>query len=175
MTIETAIRLSDEQLEEFCAFFEGDYKPIVALLMRVGASLGDAEDAAQEAMHAVLRQWPGIERRKSFTRTVAFRALYRAWGKAKRDKLVLQVGRDEVTAPFDAGEDAGRVLEMLRSLPETQRLVFALHVDGYEPADIAEIIAQHPDTVRSNLRHARQKLIRKMDLESIRKAATHGP
>jgi RNA polymerase sigma-70 factor (ECF subfamily) len=175
MTIETAIQLSDEQLGEFCAFFEGDYKAVVALLIKAGASLGDAEDAAQEAMHAALRQWPAIERRKSFTRKVAFRALYRAWGKAKREKLVLQVGRDEATAPFEAGEDAGQALKMLKSLPTAQRLVFALHVDGYEPADIAEITGQHPDTVRSNLRHARQKLIRKLDPESIKKEATHGP
>lgn len=175
MTIETAIQLSDEHLGEFCAFFEGDYKAVVGLLIKAGASLGDAEDAAQEAMHAALRQWPAIERPKSFTRKVAFRALYRAWGKAKREKLVHQGTRDEVMAPFDAGEDVHQALEMLKSLPEAQRLVFALYVDGYEPADIAEITAQHPDTVRSNLRHARQKLIRKLDPEAIRKEATHEP
>jgi RNA polymerase sigma-70 factor (ECF subfamily) len=175
MTVETAIQLSDEHLGEFCAFFEGDYHAVVGLLIRAGASLGDAEDAAQEAMHAALRQWPAIERPKSFTRTVAFRALYRIWGRAQRERLVRQVTRDEVTSAFDAGEDAGRVLAMLRSLPDAQRLVFALHVDGYDPAGIAEITGQHPDTVRSNLRHARQKLIRKLDPESIRKEADHGP
>lgn len=175
MTVETGIQLSDEQLAEFCAFFENDYKAVVGLLIKAGSSLGDAEDAAQEAMHAALRQWPTIERPKSFTRTVAFRALYRAWGKAKHQNLVQQATRDEVTAPFDAGEDAGQALDLLKSLPEAQRLVFALHVDGYEPAAIAEITGQHPDTVRSNLRHARQKLIRKLDPESIRKEATHGP
>jgi DNA-directed RNA polymerase specialized sigma24 family protein len=63
---------------------------------------------------------------------------------------------------------------MLKSLPAAQRVVFALHVDGYGHADIAEITGQHPDTVRSNLRHARRKLIRMLDPESIRKEAAHG-
>jgi len=175
MTVETGLRLSDEQLAEFCAYFEGDYRAVVGLLIRAGASLGDAEDAAQEAMHAALRQWPAIGQPKAFTRTVAFRALYRAWGRAKRESALRQATRDEVLAPFDAGQDAGRALELLRSLPAAQRLVFALHVDGYEPAGIAEITGQHPDTVRSHLRHARRKLARALGAAAIREAATHGP
>jgi predicted RNA polymerase sigma factor len=63
--------------EPVCAYFESEYKAVVALLIRAGASLGDAEGAAQEAMQAALRQWSSVERPKPFTRTIALRALYR--------------------------------------------------------------------------------------------------
>jgi DNA-directed RNA polymerase specialized sigma24 family protein len=62
----------------------------------------------------------------------------------------------------------------MKSLPPAQRLALALQMDGFEAAEIAEITGQNPNTVRSNLRHARQKLIRKLDPELIPKEVSHG-
>ena len=176
MSTQVKIQLTDEQLAEFTAFYEGDYTRLVGLLIRVGASRTDAEDAAQEAMHVALKDWPNVTNPKAYVRTVATRTLYRTWDKTKRGNLAEQrITQDSMMAPFDANEDTDKALEMLAALPPTQRVVFALHVDGYDNAEIGQITGQHLDTVRSNLRHARQKLIRMLDAESIRKEAPHGP
>ena len=167
------IQLADEQLEEFRAFFMKEFNPVVGLLIKTGASREDAEDAAQEAMQSVLRGWPGIEHPKAFVCKAAIRVRNRIWEKARADQQP-PVLSEEVVAPFDAREDVDEVLKQLRSLPPMQRTVLALHVDGFEPAEIAEITGENADTVRSNLRHARRKLIRKLDPDSIPKEANHG-
>ncbi|MFC7279839.1 RNA polymerase sigma factor [Paractinoplanes rhizophilus] len=176
MPSQIKIQLPDEQLEEFAAFYEGDRSRLVGLLIRAGASRADAEDAAQEAMLAALKDWPTIASPKAYVRTVATRTLYRTWEKAERGDIAeRRVTQDTMVAALDANEDADKALEMLAALSPAQRMAFALHVDGHDDAEIAQITGTHPDTVRSNRRYARQKLIRMLDSESIRKEATHGP
>ncbi|NHO84398.1 RNA polymerase sigma factor [Micromonospora sp. CMU55-4] len=176
MPSQTEIQLTEEQVAEFATYYEGDYKPLVGLLIRWGASRHEAEDVAQEAMHVALMNWPTIKSPKSFTRAVALRSLHRGWQVAERDVTAARrVAQDVTMESFDANEDRPEVMSMLQALPEAQRVVFVLHYDGYGHTEISEITGQQRDTVRSNLRHARQKLLRMLDPESTRKEATHGP
>ncbi|MEV6706864.1 RNA polymerase sigma factor [Micromonospora wenchangensis] len=176
MPSQTEVQLTHEQLAEFATYYEGDYKPLVGLLIRSGASRHEAEDVTQEAMHVALMNWPTINSPKSFTRTVALRILYRGWQVAEREVAAAKhMGQDTALEPFDANEDLPEVMSILRALPEAQRLVFVLHYDGFGHTEISEITGQQRDTVRSNLRHARQKVLRMLDPESTRKEATHGP
>ncbi len=67
---------------------------------------------------------------------------------------------------------------MTRFLPAPQREVFALHMDGWQTEEIAEITEQKTATVRSNLRHARQKLLRMIEQhtnDATGKEARNGP
>jgi RNA polymerase sigma-70 factor (ECF subfamily) len=172
----TKIELSPEQLAEFAAFYEGDVNPLVGLLIRAGASRDEAQDFAQEAMRVALTSWPSIRSPKAFVRTVALRTLHRSWTVTNRDIATgKRVAQDAMVATFDANEDVHEAVRMLQALPEAQRVAFALHYDGYGHTEIAAITGQHPDTVRSNLRHARQKLIRMLSPNSTRKEAHHGP
>ncbi|QGN46428.1 RNA polymerase sigma factor [Micromonospora sp. WMMD558] len=176
MPSQTEIQLAQGQLAEFATYYEGDYKPLVGLLIRWGASRHEAEDVTQEAMHVALMNWPTIKSPKSFTRTVALRILHRGWQVAEREVTAARhVAQDTAVESFDANEDRPEVMSMLRALPEAQRVVFVLHCDGYGHTEISEITGQQRDTVRSNLRHARQKVLRMLDPESTRKEATHGP
>jgi RNA polymerase sigma-70 factor (ECF subfamily) len=176
MSASTEIPLTVQQLEAYTAFYKEDYKPLLWLLTRGGACAQEAEDVAQEAMIVALQHWPTIEHPKAYVRTVATRTLRRRWDVAKRENRAAQcIAQDVVTAPFEANEDVELALRMLWALPDAQRMVFALHVDGYTIAEIAEIAAQKPDTARSNLRHARTKLLRMLSSDSTRREATHGP
>ncbi|MDG4794452.1 RNA polymerase sigma factor [Micromonospora sp. WMMD1082] len=176
MSSQTEIRLSQDQLAEFAAYYQGDYKPLVGLLIRWGASRHEAEDVAQEAMHVTLTSWPTIKSPKSFTRTVALRILHRSWQVTEREVTAARhLAQDITVGSFDANEDRPEVMSMLWALPEAQRVVFVLHHDGYGHTEISEITGQQRDTVRSNLRHARRKVLRMLNLESTRKEATHGP
>jgi RNA polymerase sigma factor (sigma-70 family) len=55
-------------------------------------------------------------------------------------------------------EQAQQVAAMLARLPPAQREIMALKVDDFTPAEIAELVGKDPQTVRSNLRAARQAL-----------------
>lgn len=176
MPSQTKIELTREQLAEFVTFYEGDFNPLVGLLIRSGASRDEAQDFAQEAMQVTLTSWPTVRSPKAFVRTVALRALRRSWKVTERDvNTGKRVAEDALAATFDANEDIEEAVRMLQALPKAQRVAFALHYDGYGHAEIAEITGQRRDTVRSNLRHARQKLLRMLNPDSTRKEANHGP
>lgn len=176
MPSQTEIQLTQEQLADFAGYYEGDYTPLVGLLIRSGASRHEAEDVAQEAMHVALMSWPTIQSPKAFVRKVALRILHRSWQVAEREvSAARRVAQDAMVEAFDANEDRPEVMCMLRGLPEAQRVAFVLHHDGYGHAEISAITGQQRDTVRSNVRHARQKLLRMLGSESTRREATYGP
>lgn len=49
-----------------------------------------------------------------------------------------------------------QVIPVLRALPPRQRQVLALTIDGWPPAEIAELLGIDPAAVRSNLMKARR-------------------
>ncbi|UOZ05681.1 RNA polymerase sigma factor [Amycolatopsis sp. WQ 127309] len=55
-------------------------------------------------------------------------------------------------------EEQPLVVELLRQLPDVQRVVMAWSLDGFDPAAIAAMTGSTPTTVRSNLRHARERM-----------------
>lgn len=119
MPSQTEIQLTQEQLADFAVYYEGDYKPLVGLLIRWGTSRHEAEDVAQEAMHAALMSWPTVQSPKAFVRTVAHRILHRGWQVAEREACAARrVAQDAMVEAFDANEDRSEYLRMLRALPE---------------------------------------------------------
>jgi RNA polymerase sigma-70 factor (ECF subfamily) len=132
----------------------------VVLLMAMGASRGDAEDAVQEAMILALRRWDTIEEPASWVRTVAARKYWRL-AKSRQPTVLLDEVMAEPSDDRDLGifaEEQQHVLRLLRGLPERQRIVVALYYDGLTTTEIAELTGTSAATVRSNLRHARTAL-----------------
>lgn len=56
----------------------------------------------------------------------------------------------------EAWLQAQQVITVLRALPPRQRQVLALTIDGWPPAEIAELLGIDPAAVRSNLMKARR-------------------
>jgi RNA polymerase sigma-70 factor (ECF subfamily) len=51
------------------------------------------------------------------------------------------------------------VARIIERLPETQRMIIRLRdIEGYQPAEIAEILGCEPSAVRMNLSRARKKV-----------------
>lgn len=150
--------------EVFNVFFRERYRPVVKAVMYAGASLEDAEDAASNAMIELYIRWPLVENKAAWTRTVAIhdyvtklqrdrRRPYLEAAAVRREGLeLISVQRDEMP------DERDRVLTALRDLPRAQRKVMALALDGLEPSKIAEMLQMPPTNVRSNLRHARERL-----------------
>ena len=145
---------------KFEDFYRAEFKPLIWFAARIGAADAEAEDVAQEAMKATWTKWSEVGNPRAYARTAALRVLYRAHGRTKREQdAALRAAEPDRAegGPFEA--DARRVVRMLQALPIAQRQVIALVMDGYPPAEIAEITGQKPATVRSHLRHARKHLI----------------
>jgi RNA polymerase sigma factor (sigma-70 family) len=130
------------------------------MLITLGASRADAEDATQEAMLEAWRQRDTIQYPVSWVRTVAIRAY---WDRVRmRPQTVpLDGSASQAVGEPDLGifaEEQQQVLHALRVLPPEQRTVVALFYDGATCDEIAAETGKSPATVRSHLRHARRTL-----------------
>jgi RNA polymerase sigma factor (sigma-70 family) len=145
----------------FVSFFHQRYSRTVLLLIAMGASRADAEDAAQEAMIAAWRQWESIREPAAWIRTTAIRTF---WKHNRQHQPAPLPGeptpQPAITDPDLAifADEQRWILSLLRGLPPAQRTVTALFFDGLSAPEIADITGKPVATVRSHLRHARKSL-----------------
>lgn len=131
------------------------------MLIGMGASRADAEDAAQEAMILAWQKWASIHKPSAWVSTTAARIFLKKKALRKKDQMValeeaVAQSNDLETMMFDDGQQ--EVLRLLRALPNDQRCITALYYDGLSYDEIAEVTHKPIATVRSQLRHARIKL-----------------
>jgi RNA polymerase sigma-70 factor (ECF subfamily) len=137
--------------------------------MYAGASIDDAEDATANAMIEAYQRWSLLENPTAWVRTAAIHDyVNRAQRDRRRPRLEMEAVRrafvDSVAPePRPERDERDQVLAILRSLPPAQRKVMALAMDGLEQTKIAELLQVQPATVRSNLRHARERLQRHLN------------
>ena len=142
--------------EGFEAFFRQDFPRLALFLIKNGASGADAQDAAQEAMTKALAAWARIDNPRAWVRTTALRTWWKhtSWDAALNEDTPLPVHED----PTATKEEKWEVVHLLRRLPPAQRVVAALYYDGFSTREISSMAGKTEATVRSLLRHARQRL-----------------
>lgn len=151
---------------EFDAFFKGNYAFVLKFLVLIGASWAEAEDAAQEAMLAVLQAWPKITNHRQWLLVAARRRLVRSQQRSRRQiPLIaeggwlseLEGGPVPEAAVTEQAVDQD-LLRLVADLPPRQRQIIALVADGYSQAEVAEALGLTPSAVRANLYKARRNL-----------------
>jgi RNA polymerase sigma-70 factor (ECF subfamily) len=160
----------ENHFPDFNDFIRAEYPGVIRFSIRRGASKELAEDIGQRIMLEMLRdgRWERFtdpEVRRAYMYRAARNALYEEWAKIKKrgeqelspDTQCADPHQDTASLAL-ANDESQVVLKILRSLPERQRTIMALTTDGYPPEDIAKILNLNPATVRSSLRHARNKL-----------------
>jgi RNA polymerase sigma-70 factor (ECF subfamily) len=148
----------------FDEFVRAHLPRLVLFVLRLGATLHDAEDAVADALAEAYPRWHEIENPRAWLRVAARHAYFHA-EQRRREGLARAIKGGhacEDHASDDGldicGEGAATVLRQLRLLPPRQREAMALTFDGYTPAEIAAMTDSSDNTVRSNLRYARQRL-----------------
>ncbi|MGI5338567.1 RNA polymerase sigma factor [Streptomyces sp. CA-181903] len=147
---------------EFASFYAQTMPRLVVFVLRHGADVHEAAEAAQAAFVQAWERWETIEHPNAWLRTVAFRHLLRL--------------RDRREGPFQNLEDPpggvcplerieldaqeALVLKVLADLPMQQRRVFAWIYDGFSARETAELLKITPEAVRQNLARARKSLRR---------------
>lgn len=156
--------------ERYEAHYRREFPKLVRTLMLGGAGLHDAEDAAHAALAETWKlfsdgRWEDVRTPAGWLVTVARRKRVRPDGLKRRQPPTVPVA-DVLDRPDprpDIGEltvQARHVIEALWELPEDERSVMALHVDGLRPVDIAPVLGLDEQRVRDLLRRARTKLKR---------------
>ncbi|MEU3649391.1 sigma-70 family RNA polymerase sigma factor [Lentzea sp. NPDC034063] len=154
----------------FSEFHRAELPRLIAFLTYLGYTLNDAEDAAQESLWLLYQQWDSIESPSKWVRVVAARAAARTAYTRKRVELAGSPGDVEELAnasglTFSDSEFRQRheIIELLGTLPQRQRVALAWWLDGFTTREIAEAMDMRESTVRSSIRHARNRLRNLLD------------
>ena len=143
-------------------FFRGAYRKLIALVMYLGATKEEAEDAVAASMAEVLRRWEEIGDPLAYARTATRSNFIKE--KTRPARLISRlIERGEVSCGYqDAGltvwEDGQWVKQLLDSLPPAQREAITGFMDEYNHVEVARLLGKDPAAVRQNFRAARQRL-----------------
>jgi RNA polymerase sigma factor (sigma-70 family) len=164
----------------FDAFFRNRYGAVVKAVMYAGASREDAEDATADAMIAAFLRWEMLENPTAWVRTAALHDFVNHTQRERRRPLLeakaarMRLADRPELEPQGEPDEHAHVTAMIRRLPLAQRKVMAFAIDGFAPSEIADLLQIPADTVRSNLRHARERLRRELDHFSNAHAGDEG-
>ena len=159
-----ARRVTRVQLE---AVYTSEYLKLVRLLVVMGATMEEAQDAAQEAMMDFFRRSRAGE---AFSSPAAYvcRAAIRFFVKYRqrdRERRPREIRGGHLTLPgylddeLTACEDEEWVEHVLESLTSAQRDVFKLVMDGMSTHAIAEQLGKSDATIRQHLKNGRDRLL----------------
>ncbi len=154
--IRRAQRGSSEAFEEL---FRRSWRPAYRAAYLVVGDAAAAEDIAQEAILAAIRNLDRFDRNRPFAPWLHRITVNRAIDWARANRLRPAVGLDgEATERPGAEADSqisDEVLAAVHGLSEEHRAVVALrYLLGYTPGEIAELLELPRGTVNSRLRRA---------------------
>ena len=158
----------DGEVEDFHAFYEASYGPLVAHLYALTGDLGEAQDAAQEAFIRAWDRWHQVSTHDNpvaWVRLTGQRVAISRWRRARTAvrSWIRHGPADPVAGP---GPDTVALVEALRRLPEAQRSALVLHhMGGRSVAEIAAEGGVAVGTVKARLHRGRQALAVLLDEE----------
>ncbi|MEU8368739.1 sigma-70 family RNA polymerase sigma factor [Micromonospora tulbaghiae] len=151
----------DLSFSSFDQFFKSQFRPIVAHTMMHGATFEEARDATQTAMIEVAKRWATTQYPRAYARKVAALSFIASnVNEKKLQDALLSTSRlvSIETDPIGALIEMERITAAVETLPPKQRQLIAAALSGMTATEIATAHGMNPDTVRSNLRHARKTL-----------------
>lgn len=149
---------------EFSLFYRNEMAKLVAFLIVRGVPASRAADVAQDAMIEVYRRWDDVETPRNYVRTIA---KHRWWVLVKKDNSIELSANEALESSgllsddhADEIESRHTLLRLLRQLTPRQREIVAWTYDGYRPTEIAALMGEPAERIRSQLRDARAILRR---------------
>lgn len=137
------------------------------LAKRILVSHEEAQDAVQEV---ILKLWKGKENMKSYKNTEAFAmtmtknyCLDRLKSKQASNLTLVhnnyKSNSSSLETQVEAKDGAGMVFELIKKLPEQQRIILQLRdVEEYEYSEIAEVLQLNETAIRVSLSRARKTI-----------------
>ncbi len=168
--IEDSIDITPEATGAFTGWYRDEYHQVVALVYVLSGSRWAAEELTQDAFLEAHRRWgtvSGYDDPGAWVRRVAVNRA-RSWGRRKgaeaRAYAKHTVRNREL--PAELPERAHEFWRVVRTLPERQAQIVALHyLDDRPVDDIARVLGISAGTVKTHLHRARASLATRLDLD----------
>jgi RNA polymerase sigma factor (sigma-70 family) len=161
-----AASVRSRTLKRLKAFYNAEYSKLVKILVLLGATIEEAEDAVQKAMldfaeRSMTGKAPAHP--TAYVRRAAINFFIKE-RQRERERLPreLRGGHLVIEGHFDdrltAGEDEQYVERLLECLTPTQRRVIELVMDGLSAHEIAEELGKSNENIRQQLKNGRDRL-----------------
>ncbi|MFI1956238.1 RNA polymerase sigma factor [Streptomyces xinghaiensis] len=160
------VTLSQRQ-HDFTAFIREEEveEKLHRFLVKKGVSEHEEGDIAQYALMKLWEKWPTASEPMAFTFHVARGRWIDLLRYKRRHAIAVDFMADLMTEVQDPEDDPAQLAVenqlvdgLIKSLPKTQRSVFTCAMRGMPPRQIAKELHLGEATVRSHLRHSRQRL-----------------
>lgn len=177
-----AARMRSRTLKRLEAFYATEYSKLVKILVLLGATIEEAEDAVQKAMLDLAERFvtgKAPDCPAAYVRRAAINFFIKE-RKRERQRLPreLQGGHLVIEARFDdqltAGEDEQYVEHLLGCLTPTQRRVIELVMDGWSTHEIAEKLGKSNDNIRQQLKNGRDRLKLRPEIARLARRSLQG-
>lgn len=167
--------------EDFEAFFGRHYRPLVRTLWGYCGDQAVAEDSAQEAFVRISGEWErvrGMQSPSGWLHRVAFNVVNAHYRRRQAERRALD--RQRRLEPVDDRladvAEAVTVRRAMRDLPDRHRAAVALfYFADLGVAEIAQVMAAAPSTVKSWLHRGRQQLGAQLTDQPHRQETTDVP
>ncbi len=162
--LSTVFAVTSETQVQYEEFFVNNYSATVGLLMSMGVTQEQAQDASQDAFVKLYTRWSRIRRHDSpeaWVRRVAInraRDLHRS--DTRRTRREERVGAPTAAPGADEGiGDADSTRRLLLNLPRRQRTIAAMfYIDDMPIKEIADSLGLSTGAVKFHLNRARKSL-----------------
>ena len=144
---------------DFEALFRAHWGPAFRAAYLVVHDASAAEDIAQEAFLAAVRNLDRFDRRRPFGRWLHRIVVNRAIDWARRRSLRAEVELAERTADPPSADVGSDLVAAIRQLsPEHRAVIVLRHLLGYTPGEISRLLDLPRGTVNSRLRRGLDQL-----------------
>lgn len=149
------------RFQELIHQHQGIIRKVVALYARHPS---EWEDLQQEILFQAWRSFASFAERSKFSTWLYRVSLNTVLTHRRRRRLpVDSVGELPEQVPESSGNEQLDLLhQAIRQLPEAERAIILLHLDGYENAAIAELVGISKNYVAVKLHRIRQELIHQL-------------
>jgi RNA polymerase sigma-70 factor (ECF subfamily) len=171
---ELMLRYRDGDASAFDALYSRHRTGLFRFILRQCPSRGEAEEIFQEVWMRLIEARARYRVEARFSTYLYHIAVNRLIDRSRRkanastasledpacaDRLALSSAAEDPLRQAAARQEAARVLRALGDLPPEQREAFLLHEEGgLSVGEIAEVTKVGPETAKSRLRYALQKL-----------------
>ena len=137
--------------------FDAEYARLAAWCGALTNDRAVGEELAQEAFARLLGRWHAVREPRPFLYTVASNLVNDRWKQQQRNRSVLRWLA--VSSPREVAGPDGSVRDLIRQLPERQRLAVLLHYyGGLSLVEVADHLGKPEGTVRRWLAEGRATL-----------------
>ncbi|QKV74126.1 RNA polymerase sigma factor [Amycolatopsis sp. Hca4] len=147
-------------------FYHEHATKLVGFVIKLGATVQDAEDIVHGVLLKLLNRWDTVENPTAWARTVATHAYMRSAVRV-REVVTTEPIPESTAAPAlftpefraEIAEEFAEVTAALAVLPGQQRLVMAWRMEGsYTDKEIAQVLRTTPKAVAAAAKRARRTL-----------------